>query len=250
MNVTINTLLLKICVEAIKVAPQVNAHIHYNAKSVTGQLNVKKEIDISLPWLLENGDLAVINLRGFESKTLIAMQEYVNKTAMKIKNCDIYIPMYQVAVNNMLCELKNARFLKSMRALFGTVFGKSQTPKPSKNELIAYNRIADDDKITMRDLVPGTVAISNLGSIYPAQKGFMGFLAIIPPQVFAIGIGGIQEKPGVVKNERGEQTIEIRKIIPMCLAFDHRALNFSDVVPFMQQLDYIFAHPELLETGW
>jgi len=250
VKVTINTLLLKICVEAIKVAPQVNAHIKYNPKSVTGQINVKKEIDISMPWLLENGDIVAINLRGFESKTLIAMQEYVDKTAAKIKNCDIYIPMYQVSINKIISELKKGRLLKGTSALWGTVFGKSQTPKPSRKDMRAYNRIAADDKILMHDLVPGTIAISNLGSIYKAQKGFMGILEIIPPQVFAIGIGSIQEKPGVVKNENGEQTIAIRKVIPMCLAFDHRALNFSDIVPFMQQLDYIFDHPELLEDSW
>jgi len=248
MNITINTLLLKTCVEAIKAAPQVNAHMNYNSKSVTGQINMKQEIDISMPWLLENDEIVAINLRGFESKTLTAMQEYVDKTEFKINNCNIYIPMYQISSNSMIGELKKGRLLKATCALLGMAFGKSQTPKPSRNEMIKYNKLAPDDKITVHDLVPGTVTISNIGSICKTSRGFFGILDIIPPQIFAIGIGGVQEKPGIVKNENGEQTIEIRKIIPMCLAFDHRALNFSDIVPFIQQLDYIFDHPELLDS--
>lgn len=79
----------------------------------------------------------------------------------------------------------------------------------------------------------------------------MGILEIIPPQVFAIGIGSIQEKPGIVRNGKDEKTIGIREVIPMCLAFDHRALNFNEIVPFMQKLDYIFEHPELLaDWSW
>jgi len=246
-GITINTLLLKICVEAIKAAPGVNAHIKYNPKYVTGEIEVKKDIDISIPWLLDNGDMVTINLRNFESKTLMEMQEYINKTALKIKNCDIQIPMYQVSVNNMMGELKKGHLLKAVRALLGASFGKSQTAKHSRKEIEAYNKIPGEDKITVQDLVPGSITISNIGSLYKDQKGFMGLLEIIPPQVFAIGIGSIQEKAEVIRNEDGEKSIGIRKVIPMCLAFDHRALNFNEIVPFIQKLDYILEHGELLK---
>ena len=250
MQITINTLLLKICVEAIKAAPGLNAHIRYSPKYVTGEIEVKKDIDISIPWQLENGDMVTINLRNFESKTLTEMQEYINRTAFKINNCDIEIPMYQVSVNNMMGELKKGHWVKAVRALLGTAFGKSQTTKYSRKEVEAYNRIPVEDKITVQDLVPGTVTVSNIGSLCKEQKGFMGILEIIPPQVFAIGIGSIQEKTGVIKNEDGEKSIGIRRVIPMCLAFDHRALNFNEVVPFIQKLDYIFEHDELLNEWY
>ena len=135
IGITTNTLLLKICVEAIKAAPQVNAHIKYNPKYVTGRVSIKKEIDISIPWLLETGNMVTVNLMGFETKTLTGMQEYVNKTAAKTKNCEIYVPMYRVSVNNMLGELKQGRLLKAARALLGAAFGKSKTAKPGKNEI-------------------------------------------------------------------------------------------------------------------
>jgi len=248
ISVTLNTLLLKICVEAIKAAPQVNAHIQYNPKYVTGQIEIIKDINISTPWVLDDGSMITINLRNFESKTLVEMQTYIDNIKRKIKNSEIYIPMYQTSVDNMMDELKKGRLLKSLRALLGSTFGKSRTAKYSKKDIKVYHQIPMEDKITKRDLVPGTVTVSNLGSVYKEQKGFMGILEIIPPQVFAIGIGGIQEKPGIIVNERNEKSVGIKKVLPMCLAFDHRELNFNEIVPFIQKLDYIFDHPESLHT--
>lgn len=71
----------------------------------------------------------------------------------------------------------------------------------------------------------------------------IGILEIIPPQIFAIGVGGVQDKLGIFKNRKGKQEIGVRKMLPICLAFDHRALDFGEVVPFMKRLDDIFANP-------
>ncbi|MCL2686729.1 MAG: 2-oxo acid dehydrogenase subunit E2 [Candidatus Bathyarchaeota archaeon] len=102
LKLTINTLLLKICVEAVKTAPQVNAHIKYNPKRITGEVEVIKNINITMPWVLENGEIVPINLRNFEDKTLVEMQEYINKIAQKINNCNIHIPLYRVAVSILI----------------------------------------------------------------------------------------------------------------------------------------------------
>ncbi|MBR3596413.1 MAG: 2-oxo acid dehydrogenase subunit E2, partial [Clostridia bacterium] len=40
--------------------------------------------------------------------------------------------------------------------------------------------------------------------------------------------------------------IEVRRVLPICIAFDHRALDFGDIVPFMKKLDEIFASPEVI----
>ena len=245
LKLSLNTLLLKICTEAIKAASQVNARIKYNPKRVTGEIEVIKNIHISMPWMLENGEIITINLRGFENKTLMEMQEYINNIARKMKNCNISVPLYQVSVNTIIEELKKGHLLKVANALLGTPLDKS---KPCKQDIVDYDKIPAEDKITAHDLEPGTVTISNLGSICKGINGFMGILEIIPPQVFTIGIGSIQEKACVIKNKNGENSIEIRKIIPMCLAFDHRALNFGEVVPFIQKLNYILEHSRTIFT--
>lgn len=111
-----------------------------------------------------------------------------------------------------------------------------------------YYKIPEQERLTEKDIMSGTVTVSNIGSLYKEQRGFFGLLEIIPPQVFAIGLGSIQEKPGVYLLPNGDKEIGIRKILPMCLAFDHRAVDFSAIVPFLKRLDEIFNKPNVIHN--
>ena len=53
----------------------------------------------------------------------------------------------------------------------------------------------------------------------------------------------MQERPGVFVSAAKEKETGIRKILPLCLAFDHRVLDFSDLVPFLSRLDQVFQEP-------
>ena len=64
-----------------------------------------------------------------------------------------------------------------------------------------------------------TITVSNTGSLCKDLNGTLAMLEIIPPQIVAIGVGAIQ-------NGR----------LPLCVAFDHRALNFSDILPFLRAI--------------
>lgn len=44
-----------------------------------------------------------------------------------------------------------------------------------------------------------------------------------------------QKRPTVVTDENGNDKIEIRLILPITIAIDHRALDYGDVVPFMRK---------------
>ena len=70
----------------------------------------------------------------------------------------------------------------------------------------------------------------------------MALLEIVPPQVCAFGVGAVQKKPAVTEDNK----IEIRQILPICIAFDHRALDFGEITPFMKRLEEIFADPEII----
>ena len=111
-----------------------------------------------------------------------------------------------------------------------------------------YESIPTTDRITKRDIEQGTVTISNIGSLYRGQKGNVGLLEIIPPQVSAFGVGAVQDRPVVVTDEKGNKAIEIRQVLPICIAFDHRALDFGEAVPFIKRLDDIFANPEQIHS--
>jgi pyruvate dehydrogenase E2 component (dihydrolipoamide acetyltransferase) len=89
----------------------------------------------------------------------------------------------------------------------------------------------------------GTITISNLGSTYREWNGVCTLLEIVPPQVAAIAIGSAQAIP--VISEDG--SIKAGKKLPLTIAFDHRALDMGDVVPFMKKLDEIFTNPEMIK---
>jgi pyruvate dehydrogenase E2 component (dihydrolipoamide acetyltransferase) len=59
----------------------------------------------------------------------------------------------------------------------------------------------------------------------------------------AIGIGALQEK-AIINNAQ----IVPGKIIPFCIVFDHRALDFGDVAPLIKKMDSIFQKPDIIHT--
>ena len=82
--------------------------------------------------------------------------------------------------------------------------------------------------------------------MYRYQKGQVSLLEIIPPQVGAFCIGGIQERAGVKTDENGNKVFDARQILPICMAFDHRAVDFGEVAPFLVKCDEIFANPSVI----
>ena len=90
------------------------------------------------------------------------------------------------------------------------------------------------------------IRVSNIGSIYREQHGATALLEIVPPQIFAVAVGALQEKPGVYTDPNGIKQIGIRQVMPLCLAFDHRAVDFEALVPFMRTMDRLFAHPAII----
>jgi pyruvate dehydrogenase E2 component (dihydrolipoamide acetyltransferase) len=102
--------------------------------------------------------------------------------------------------------------------------------------------------LTDDNLTCSTVTVSNIGALYKEQRGNFSLLEIVPPQIFAVGLGAIQEKLGIFIGENGEKEIGIRNTLPMCLVFDHRAVDLDALVPFLKELDAIFEKPEVIHN--
>ncbi|HEY7322678.1 MAG TPA: dihydrolipoamide acetyltransferase family protein [Candidatus Binatia bacterium] len=82
-------------------------------------------------------------------------------------------------------------------------------------------------KVSLDELQGGTFTISNQGSI-----GSSHFTPIIyAPQVAILGVGQGQPRPVVLK-----ETIAIRTVLPLCLAYDHRVLDGADAVRFLKDI--------------
>ena len=90
-------------------------------------------------------------------------------------------------------------------------------------------------KINLMDMKGGTFTVTNLGTL-----GVEFFTPIINyPEVAILGVGKIIEKPVV----RGGK-IEIRKILPLSLTYDHRAVDGAQAARFMNEFIGLIERPE------
>lgn len=242
-KLTINTIMLRVIVEGLKACPALNAHIDFNRKLVRGKITQFKEINISMPMLLNNGEMMTINLHNMHQKSISRMQDTIKDAQRRANNSDMNEVMYDVSFDNTIQGLKEGKILQTIHRLYGSKTGKHKVTVLKGEARKKYYSIPEKDRLTKHDIEQGTITVSNLGSIYRDWDGVCTLLEIIPPQVAAVAIGAVQLVP--VAHEDG--TVTTGKKMPLTIAFDHRALDMGDVVPFMKKLDEIFANPEIIK---
>lgn len=242
-KVTVNTVMLRILVEGIKACPAINAHINFNRDLVRGSVTQFKEINISMPMLLSNGEMMTVNMHNMHKQSISEMQASIKDTARRANNSDMNEVMYEVSLANTLDGLAQGKVKQAIMRLIGSKTGRHKVHTLSGAAKREYYSIPEKDRLTKYDIEQGTITISNLGSVYRDWQGACTLLEIVPPQVAAIAIGSIQD--AAIVDDDG--TVRAGKRIPLTLAFDHRALDMGDVVPFMEKLDEIFANPQIIK---
>lgn len=247
-KITINTVMLKILCEGLKSAPKMNTHLEFNRKLVRGCLKYFDNIDISMPMILPSGEMMTVNMRDMGNKTLSEMTAAINNTVRRAKNSDMNEVMYEVSLDNTLTGLKNGKILQTIRRIYGSKTGKHKVKTLTGEAKKKYYSIPATERLTKHDIEQGTTTISNLGSVYREHKGECALLEIIPPQTTAFAINAAQKRPAIVTDENGKDSIEIRLIMPITIAMDHRALDYGDVVPLMRRLDEILANPSVIQS--
>lgn len=247
-KITINTLMLKVITEGLKAAPIMNSHIDFNRKLVRGRIDTFEDINISMPMILPNGEMMTVNLHNFENKNLDEMTDEISDVARRAEGTDMTEAMFEVSLDNTLSALKKGKFLQAIYRLIGSKTGKHKVKTLKGKAKKEYEAIPDTERLTKRDIEQGTTTISNVGSVYKEQKGAVGLLEIIPPQVTAFGVGAVQDKPVVITDKMGNKSVEARQVLPICIAFDHRAIDFGDIVPFLKRLDGIFEKPSEMHS--
>lgn len=245
-KLTLNTLMLRVIAEGLKAAPQMNAHIHFNRRLVRGRIDVFDNIDISMPMLLPNGEMMTINLHDFGNKSLTQMSDYIADVSRRLANTHLTEAMMEVSLDNTYSALRRGHILTALGRLIGAKTGRHRVRTLTGKERQAYYAVHEGDRITKRDIEQGTVTISNVGSLYPQQRGSVGLFEIIPPQVCAFAVGAIQKRPVAYCDATGGVSLRVGTILPLCIAFDHRALDFGDIVPFLRRLDELFANPQII----
>jgi len=245
-KITINTLMLKVIVEGLKACPAMNAHIDFDRKLVRGTIHTLSEINISMPMVMPSGEMMTINLKNFENKSLDQMVAYMNDVRRRMENTNLNEVMFDVSLDNTLTGLRQGKIAQTVNRLIGSKTGKHKVRTLKGAAKKRYRAIPKRDRLTKHDIEQGSITVSNIGSVYRGQSGAVTLLEIIPPQVAAIAIGAAKEKPVVVVGDNGEKEIAIRQIMPLTIVFDHRALDFGEIVPFIEKLDEIFDHPEVI----
>lgn len=238
-KITFNTVILKVIAEALKKVPNLNAHLDFNRKLVRGKLHIIKEINITMPMIFPNGEMMTVNLIDFGNKNIYEMTEYIDNLKKKMDNSNLEHAMFEVSLRDTLIELCKGHPILAFYRAIGSLTGKDRLKFKAK-EIKEHYSIPRHKRVTVDDLKQGTVMVTNFGSLYPNQKGAGAMLEIIPPQVTAYAIGAVTKKP-VVITENGEDKIVIRSILPICIAFDHRALDFDDIIPMIKAFDEIFS---------
>ena len=246
-RVTFNMVMMKAICEALKSAPEMNAHIEFNRQLVRGEITTYDQIDVSMPCILPDGRMMTITMTDMGNRSLGNMTEYMSEMMKKMEKTDFNEAMFQVSMNDTIEKLTKGRVIKVGQRLFGSFASKKHRIKRlSGSAKKAYDAIPDSEKITAKDLKQGTITISNTGSISRAHDGSVSMLIIIPPQVCAICINAMTKKPVVVTNAQGEDEIKIKTTVPLTICFDHRVLDFGEVKPFLDAFQNIVDNPETI----
>jgi pyruvate dehydrogenase E2 component (dihydrolipoamide acetyltransferase) len=212
-RLTVNILMLKVLAEGIKLAPRMNARIDLprdiDPTNYDGTLTLRESIDVAAPWHLPNGATLSLNMRDCGNKSLAELAALADDLQSRAEATD-FDNLYE-------------------RMIGATLTGQV---------------VNVDGQLNPEDMIEGSITVSNIGSICKAPGKF-DMLVVIAPQTTAIGISSIQRQPRVCMVD-GEERILPRSVMPITIAFDHRAMGFYDVTPFIERIEEICAEPEVV----
>jgi pyruvate dehydrogenase E2 component (dihydrolipoamide acetyltransferase) len=187
--------------------------------------------------------MITVKLQDCGNKSLAELGFCLNQLIKKLKDTNIDIALLNVGWEDTINKMKQGNIFQPIGRILGLRFGKNKLKRISNYERDAYNNIPKESRLCNDDLNMGTITISNLGSAVRGTNGFPVLIDLVSPQAAAIGIGTLQEKPIIYNSQ-----ITPRKIIPFCIVFDHRGLDFGDVAPMIKEMDFIFRNPDIIHT--
>ena len=244
-KITFGTVLLKVIAEGLMAAPRLNAFLRYHPFTSRGRLSVQRHVNITLPWLLENGKVVTVVVPRVEETSIMELQAGIEALAGRIDGSNLQEVLTQTASRDTIRRLASGQAAGFVRVL-SVLLGLSRLAPLRGEERRRYYAADPSLRLTPQDINTGTVVVSNTGSIQSGQTGKFALLDIVAPQVFAVGVSAVRDSPVVVAAADGQKTVAIRSILPFCLVFDHRAFEFSELLPFLRRLDQLFADPKLL----
>jgi pyruvate/2-oxoglutarate dehydrogenase complex dihydrolipoamide acyltransferase (E2) component len=240
--VTLNTVFLKLIAEGLRAAPRLNSHLSYHAFSSRGRLVPQPHVNVTVPWLLDNGATLSVVVPRVEEKGLAELQACMDALGERIRRSDLEEVLGVTALHDTMRRVRAGNPVGIARVV-SAMLGLSRIRLLRGRGRRAYYGTDPAGRLGARDIDSGTVVVSNIGSIWKEGSGRFLLIDVIAPQVFAVGISAAQERPMVVARPDGTRTVEARTVLPLCLVFDHRAFEFSELLPFMRRIQEVLADP-------
>lgn len=122
--------------------------------------------------------------------------------------------------------------------LVPTVYGTDErTVRDLSAEIARLATGAREGTLDREDLENGTFTVSNAGNL----GAYINTPQINPPQTAILGVCAVEEEPGVVDGE-----VVPRKFMHLTLTYDHRIVEGSTAVGFLQGVATMLESPESL----
>jgi len=122
--------------------------------------------------------------------------------------------------------------------LVPTIYGADElTVRELSREIERLATGARDRSLDRTDLENGTFTVSNAGNL----GAYINTPQINPPQTAILGVCAVSEEPGVVDGE-----VVPRKFMHLTLTYDHRIVEGSTAVGFLQRVATLLESPEAL----
>ena len=236
-RISFNSAILRILIEGIKACPKMNGHIRFSPWLVSGKVTTLQHIDISLPIIYGAGKMTTINLPQVEDKSVHEIQTTIATFRARIENTYMDRVLYKTGLEDTFSELRKGKISKAVGRLLGAKLG------PGRVRIDRRTAAGGEDCLKPDNIKQGSITVSNMGSLYKQWKGSCTILEIIPPQLCALAIGAVQKRVVIDDHDK----ICAAQIVPITIAFDHRALDTADLVPFMQILDSVLQDRAWLE---
>ncbi len=251
-ELTFNTLMLKILVECLKAAPRLNAHFEYNHTATSGRLIIKKHIDVAVAVCLPNGETFQIKVCHLEDKSLEETAFAAEEIKRKLQNTNLKRVMFKVGGQRMLGLASKGKLISTLAQFRSAYFGKAKIAKFSKLFKKKYRTVNTSKKpydgLHADDFTEGTVCFTNWGTLYDKLDMNITYIPPLYPQVFLFATGRVSDKEYVYRDENGNLQLGTKKILPVCLVFDHKIGGANDIIPFKKKLDEVLENPEIIHT--
>lgn len=245
-----NTLMIKVLVEGLKVAPRLNAHIEYDHHSTSGRLIIKKHIDVTVPVCSEDGQTIQVKARHLEEKSLAEIAVQLEELKCRLSKTNTKHAYFNVAAKRMagyaakgkvsttFAQFRSAYFGKNKIAVFSKLFKKKKHSSGTKPK---YEGLRADD------FTEGTVCFTNWGTLYDRLDVNITYISPMYPSVFLLAAGRVKDETYAFKNEQGVVDIGAKKVLPLTLIFDHKIGGAADIMPFIEKMDEIFENPAVIK---